>query len=55
MRSSISAERRARADAAHFAIASVDLEGFELSVEAQVRIERFVDGEMDLAELMRGQ
>ena len=48
-------ERRQRADAARFAVASVGLEGFQLSPEAQAHIQRFVDGEIDLPELVRGR
>lgn len=44
------AERRKRQAAADFARASVGLEGFKPSEEAEQRAARFVAGEIDLAE-----
>lgn len=46
-------ERRAREAAVRFANASVGLEGFRVSPEAEERARRFIDGEMDLAEFLQ--
>ena len=46
------AERRKRQAAADFARASVGLEGFKPSEEAEQRAARFVAGEIDLAEFV---
>ena len=40
--------QQARADAVRFARASVGLEGFAPSTEAQVHAQRFINGEIDL-------
>lgn len=48
-------ERRAREAAVRFANASVGLEGFRVSPEAEERARRFIDGEMDLAEFLQRQ
>ena len=47
------AERRKRQAAADFARASVGLEGFKPSEEAEQRAARFVAGEIDLAEFVK--
>lgn len=44
------AERRRRQAAADFARASVGLEGFKPSEEAEARIRRHINGEIELAE-----
>lgn len=49
------AERRKREDAVRFANASVGLEGFRVTPEAEARAQRFVSGEIDLAEFLQGQ
>lgn len=46
-------ERRAREAAVRFANASVGLEGFQVSPEAEQRARLFMDGEIDLAEFLR--
>lgn len=45
-------ERRKRQEAVNFARASVGLEGFKLSEEAEQHSARFVAGEIDLAEFV---
>lgn len=47
------AERRKRQAAADFARASVGLEGFKPSEEAEAQMRRHVAGEIDLAELVK--
>lgn len=47
-------ERRAREDAVRFANASLGLSGFKVSAEAQARAERFVAGEINLAQFING-
>lgn len=47
-------ERRRRENAVNFARASVGLEGFKLSEEEEAHARRFVSGEIQLAELVRG-
>ena len=46
-------ERRQREDAVRFANASVGLEGFQVSPEDHARADRFIAGEIDLAEFLR--
>lgn len=46
------AERRKRQEAANFARASVGLEGFKPSEEAEAQMRRHINGEIDLAELV---
>ena len=48
-------ERRIRADAVRFANASLALEGFKMSLDAQVRADRFIAGEIDLAEFVNAK
>lgn len=48
-------ERRKREDAVRFANASVGLEGFRVTPEAEARAQRFVSGEIDLAEFLQGK
>lgn len=45
-------EREKRKKAADYARASISLEGFKLSQEAEERIKRFIEGDMDLQELI---
>lgn len=53
-RSVLSAEeRRKREDAVRFANASVGLEGFHVTPEAEARTQRFLDGEIDLAQFLQ--
>jgi hypothetical protein len=47
-------ERRKRQDAVRFANASMALEGFSISAEEHLRADRFIAGEIDLAEFLRG-
>lgn len=47
------AERRRRQAAADFARASVGLEGFKPSEEAEAQVLRHINGEIDLAELVK--
>ena len=47
-------ERRRRAEAVRFADASMALEGFTVSAEAQVSADRFIAGEIDIADFLRG-
>ena len=47
------AERRKRQEAANFARASVDLEGFKPSEAVEQQAARFVAGEIDLAEFVK--
>lgn len=47
------AERRQRQAAADFARASVGLEGFKPSEEAEAQIRRHIDGEIELAEAVK--
>ena len=46
-------ERRKREDAVRFANASIALEGFKVSAEEQARSDRFIAGEIDLAEFLK--
>jgi hypothetical protein len=46
------AERKQRREAVDYARASVALEGFALSDEDKIQEERFVNGEIDLDELL---
>ena len=48
-----SAERRQREDAVRFANASIRLEGFKVSAEEQARSDRFIAGEIDLAQFLQ--
>ena len=48
-------ERRAREDAVRFADASLGLSGFKVSAEARTRSDRFIAGEIDLAEFVNGK
>ena len=47
------AERRKRQAAADFARASVGLEGFKPSEDAEAQMRRHINGEIDLAELVK--
>jgi hypothetical protein len=47
------AERRKRQEAANFARASVGLEGFKPSEEAEAQMHRHINGAIDLAELVK--
>lgn len=47
------AERRKRQEAADFARASVGLEGFKPSEEAEALVRRHINGEIDLAEFVK--
>lgn len=47
------AERRKRQEAADFARASVGLEGFKPSEEAEAQVLRHINGEIDLAEFVK--
>ena len=46
-------ERRKREEAVRFANASVGLEGFKVSPEAEARAQRFINGDIDLAEFLQ--
>jgi hypothetical protein len=46
------AELRKREAAVRFANASIGLEGLKVSAEAQARADRFIAGEIDLAEFL---
>ena len=46
------AGRREREDAVRFANASIGLEGFRVSAEEQALSDRFIAGEIDLAEFL---
>ncbi|KGF62084.1 antitoxin VbhA family protein [Pseudomonas lutea] len=46
-------ERQRRMEAHAYARASVGLEGFVLSAEDEAHAERFINGEIDLAEFVR--
>jgi hypothetical protein len=48
----IAAELRKREAAVRFANASIGLEGLKVSAEAQARADRFIAGEIDLAEFL---
>ena len=54
LRSLTPAERRKREQAVRFATASIGLEGLRLSPQAHAHAQRFVDGEIDSAEFLRG-
>ncbi|WP_293038187.1 antitoxin VbhA family protein [Paraburkholderia sp.] len=45
-------ERQRRLEAVRYACASVGLEGFWLSSEARAQMQRFIDGEISLADLV---
>lgn len=45
-------ERRRRQEAVNYATASVRLEGFVMSEEEERHAERFINGEIDLAEFV---
>ena len=47
------AERRKRQEAVNFSRASVGLEGFKPSEEAEAQMRRHINGEIDLAELVK--
>jgi hypothetical protein len=47
------AERQRRKEAVVYARASVGLEGFVLSAADEAHAERFINGEIDLAEFVR--
>lgn len=47
------AERRKRQEAANFARASVGLEGFKPSEDVEAQMRRHINGEIDLAELVK--
>ncbi len=47
-------ERRKREDAVRFANASMSLEGFKVSAADHARADRFIAGEIDLAEFLKG-
>lgn len=46
-------ERQARQEAVDFARASVGLEGFELTEADELRGQRFINGEIDLADFVK--
>ena len=46
-------ERRKRQEAVNYARASVGLEGFKPSEEAEAQMRRHINGEIDLAELVK--
>lgn len=48
-----SSERRRREEAVNFARASIGLEGFKPSLEDETLAQRFIDGEIDLAEFVQ--
>jgi hypothetical protein len=48
-------ERRRREEAVRFANASIGLEGFKVSAAAHEHANRFIAGEIDLAEFLRGE
>jgi hypothetical protein len=48
-----SSERRRREEAVNFARASIGLEGFKPSLEDEALAQRFIDGEIDLAEFVQ--
>jgi hypothetical protein len=50
-----SEERRKREDAVRFANASMRLSGFIVSPEEQAHSDRFIAGEIDLAEFLQGR
>lgn len=45
-------ERKRREDAANFARASLGLEGFKISAECEARVQRHINGEINLEQLM---
>ena len=47
------AERRKRQEAVNFARANVGLEGFKPSEEVEAQVRRHINGEIDLAELVK--
>lgn len=49
------AERKRREAAVQFARANVELEGFRVTPEEEVHCQRFINGEIDLAEFVGGQ
>lgn len=48
-------ERRHREEAVRFANASIGLEGFVVSAAEKVRADRFIAGEIDLADFLNGR
>ena len=48
-------DRRKREDAVRFANASMFLEGFEVSTAERLRADRFIAGEIDLAEFLQNE
>jgi hypothetical protein len=48
-------ERRRREEAVRFANASIGLEGFKVSAAAHEHANRFIAGEIDLVEFLRGE
>ena len=48
------AERQLRQEAANYATASVELEGFKIDAAEERHTQRFINGDMDLAEFVRG-
>jgi len=48
------AERQRRIEAANYARASMGLEGFTLSAEAEKHLLRHINGEIDMAEFVKG-
>jgi len=48
------AERKRRQEAVNYARASVGLEGFKLSEADEKHAQRFINGEIELAEFVKG-
>lgn len=46
-------ERQRREEAVNYGMASVGLEGFTISDEQRAHAQRFIDGEIDLAEFVK--
>lgn len=46
-------EREKRQTAANFALASVGLEGYQVTDAYKAQLERFINGEIDFAELIK--
>jgi hypothetical protein len=47
------AERRRRESAVNFARASVGLEGFKISAEDEALVRRYIDGEVEISEILK--
>lgn len=47
-------ERRRREDAFNYARASIGLEGFKISEALEQHARRFINGEIDMAEFLKG-